>query len=114
MPTPMPLLSPARLKEFYDLDPLTDYTTTVFVLKATVLVEESAYYTNIYLTDGSTKIRLYCSSAKQYGWLKEFSGQEITVEIAACNWNDKNYYTGCVLAVVTDTGKILNTLNFAK
>ena len=107
-------VSGKTVKEFYDLDPLTDYTTTVFVLKATVLVEESAYYTNIYLTDGSTKIRLYCSSAKQYGWLKEFSGQEITVEIAACNWNDKNYYTGCVLAVVTDTGKILNTLNFAK
>ena len=107
-------VSGKTVKEFYDLDPLTDYTTTVFVLKATVLVEESAYYTNIYLTDGSTKIRLYCSSAKQYGWLKEFSGQEMTVEIAACNWNDKNYYTGCVLAVVTDTGKILNTLNFAK
>lgn len=102
------------VEEFYNLDPLTDYTTTVFVLKATVLVEESAYYTNIYLTDGSTKIRLYCSSANQYSWLKAYAGQEITVEIAACNWNDKNYYTGCVLAVVTDTGKILNTLNFAK
>lgn len=107
-------VSGKTVKEFYDLDPLTDYTTTVFVLKATVLVEESAYYTNIYLTDGSTKIRLYCTNANQYSWLKAYAGQEITVEIAACNWNDKNYYTGCVLAVVTDTGKILNTLNFAK
>ena len=107
-------VSGKTVKEFYDLDPLTDYTTTVFVLKATVLVEESAYYTNIYLTDGTTKIRLYCTNANQYSWLKAYAGQEITVEIAACNWNDKNYYTGCVLAVVTDTGKILNTLNFAK
>ena len=100
--------------EFYNLDPLTDYTTSVFVLKATVQVEESAYYTNIYLTDGSTKIRLYCSSANQYSWLKAYAGQEVTVEIAACNWNDKSYYTGCVLAVVTDSGKVLNTLNFGK
>ena len=106
-------VSGKTVKEFYDLDPLTDYTTTVFVLKATVLVEESAYYTNIYLTDGSTKIRLYCTNANQYSWLKAYAGQEITVEIAACNWNDKNYYTGCVLAVINADGtKTLNTLNF--
>ena len=37
----------------------------------------------------------------------------ITIEVAACNWNDKNYYTGCVLAVITEDGKILNELNFS-
>ena len=103
------------LKEVYDLDPTVDYTTTVFVLKATVFVEESAYYTNIYLTDANgTKLRLYCSSANQYNWLKAFAGQEVTVEVAACNWNDKNYYTGCVLSVVTEDGKVFNELNFSK
>ena len=103
------------LQEIYDLDPVVDYSTTVFTTTATVLVEESAYYTNIYLANANgTKLRLYCSSANQYNWLKAFAGQEVTVEVAACNWNDKNYYTGCVLAVITEDGKVLNTLNFAK
>ena len=63
---------------------------------------------------GSTQVRLYCSSASQYNWLKAYDGQEVTVEIAACNWNSKNYYVGCVLAVVhADGTKTLNTLNFS-
>ena len=99
--------------DFYNLDATVDYSTSVFTMKASVLVEETAYYTNIYLTDGSTKVMLYCSSAKQYNWLREFAGQEITVEIAACNWNNKSYWRGCVLAVVHEDGtKTLNTLNF--
>ena len=103
------------LKEVYDLDAMVDYSTTVFVLKATVTVEEAAYYSNIYLTDANgTQLRLYCSNASQYNWLKAFAGQEVTVEVAACNWNDKSYYTGCVLAVVTEDGKICNELNFTK
>ena len=105
----------ATLKEVYDLDPLEDYSTTVFVIEAKVEVEEAQYYTNIYLSDGQgTKLRLYCSSANQYNWLKAFAGQTVTVEVAACNWNDKDYYTGCVLAVITGDGKVLNELNFTK
>ena len=99
--------------DFYNLDINTNYTTNVYTMKATVLVEESAYYTNIYLTDGTTNVRLYCSSASQYNWLKAFAGQEVTVEIAPCNWNSKNYYTGCVLSVLNADGtRTLNTLNF--
>ena len=101
------------LKEFYDLKVSTDYTTNVYTMKATVKVEGSAYYTNISLTDGTTSIRLYCSSAAQYGWLQAFAGQEVTVEIAPCNWNSKDYYTGCVLSVINaDGSKTYNTLNF--
>ncbi len=99
--------------DFYNLDIGTDYTTSVYTMTATVVVEETAYYTNILLGDGDTQVRLYCSSANQYNWLKAFAGQEVTVEIAACNWNSKNYYTGCVLSVVNaDGSKTLNTLNF--
>lgn len=101
------------LADFYALDVMTDYTTTVFILKAKVVVEETQYYTKIYLADGDTKVTLYCSSAKQYGWLKEYAGEEITVEMAACNWNDKKFYTGCVLSVVHEDGsKEINELNF--
>ena len=103
------------LADFYALDINTNYTTTVFVLKATVNVVEQAYYTSIALTDGDTKVSLYCSSANQYNWLKAYADQEVTLEVAACNWNDKNYYTGCVLAVRNADGtKTLNELNFNK
>ena len=99
--------------DFYNLDISQDFTTSVYTMKATVLVEETQYSANIYLTEGSTKVRLYCSSASQYSWLKAFDGQEVTVEIAACNWNSKSYYTGCALAVVHEDGsKTLNDLNF--
>ena len=96
------------------MDVAVDYSTTVFVLKAQVEVVETQYYSKITLTDGSVQVTLYSSSAKQYNWLKEFAGQEITVELAACNWNDKNYYAGCVLAVVNADGtKTINELNFS-
>ena len=99
--------------DFYALDASVDYSTTVYTMKAIVKVEESAYYTNIYLTDGTTKVTLYCSSASQYGFLKAYAGQEVTVEIAACNWNNKTYWRGCVLAVVHEDGtKTVNALNF--
>lgn len=102
------------LADFYALDAKVDYSTTVFVLKATVEVQETAYYTNINLVSGGTKVGLYCSSANQYSWLKAYAGKEVTLELAACNWNSKTYYRGCVLAVRTEDGKVLNTLNFNK
>lgn len=103
------------LADFYALDINTNYTTTVFVLKATVEVVENKYYTSIALTSGSTKVSLYCSSANQYNWLKAYAGQEVTVEIAPCNWNDKTFYAGCVLAVRNSDGsKVMNDLNFTK
>ena len=98
--------------EFYALDKAVDYSTTVFVLKVTVVVESTAYYTNLKLVSGDTKLTLYCSSANQYSWLTAFAGQEVTLEIAACNWNDKTFWAGCALAAYTEDGKILNTLNF--
>ena len=100
--------------EFYGLDANVDYSTTVFVLKVTIEVVENAYFTtmNVVAEDG-TKIGLYSSSAAQYNFLLDYKGQQITIEIAACNWNDKTYWRGCVLAVVHEDGtKTYNTLNF--
>lgn len=90
------------------------HSTEVYVVKATVEVVETAYYTNLKITYNGVELPLYCSGAAQYNWLKQFAGQEITMEIAPCNWNDKkDNYRGCVLAVVLEDGtKILNTLNF--
>ncbi len=101
------------VQEFYGLSIDTDYTTSVYTMTATVEVSGTAYFTNIKLTDGATSVSLYCSSATQYTWLQAYAGQEVTLEIAPCNWNSKNYYTGCVLAVVNPDGsKVYNTLNF--
>ncbi len=100
--------------EFYNLDSTVDYSTTVFVLTVSIQVVESPYYTTMTLkaSDGTT-INLYNGSASQYSFLFPFAGEEITVEIAPCNWNDKNYWRGCVLAVVHSDGtKTYNTLNF--
>lgn len=101
------------LDDFYALDANVDYSTQAFVAKGTVVVEETSYYTNIKLqTPGGKQLTLYCSSASQYNWLKAYAGQEITVEIVPCNWNGKKFWAGCVIAVVTEDGKILNELNF--
>ncbi len=101
------------VKDFYDLPLSTDYTATVFVLEGKVVSAGTAYYTS-YKFEGSdeTQIQLYCSSAAQYSWLEDYVGQNITVEIAACNWNSKSYYAACILAIRTEDGKIYNTLNF--
>ncbi len=99
------------LADFSKLDESVDNTTTVYVFKATVQLTGNNYYTNIQLTDGTNTISLYCSSANQYEFLKAYDGQEITIEIAACDWNSKGL-KGCVLAIRTADGKVLNTLNF--
>ena len=99
-------------EEFYALDKMVDYSTTVFVITGTIEVVETAYYTNLNFMANGKKITLYCSSANQYSWLKAFAGQEVTLEVAACNWNDKTFWAGCALAARTADGKILNTLNF--
>lgn len=110
------------VQDFYNLDATVDYTTSVFTVRGYVVIEENANYTNIYISNADTfdksnseniYIRLYCSSASQYNWLKAYQGQLVTVEIAPTNYNNKTYYTGCVLAVVLDDGsKVVNSLNF--
>ncbi len=98
--------------DLYALDVSKDYSTSVYVVKATVTKEGNNFYTNYKLTDGTTKLSVYCSSANQYKFLEEFADKEVTLELAPCNWNDKSYYAFCVLAVRTADGKVINTLNF--
>ena len=101
------------LADFANLDVTKDYSTTVFIVKARVEVTETPHYTSIALTDGTNKVTLYSSSAKQYSWLQAYAGQEITLELAACNWNDKTSYASCALAVINEDGsKTINELNF--
>ena len=99
--------------EFKALPVTTDYTTCVYTMTAKIKLVKQQYYSNIYVTDGTNDVQLYGSSADQYKWLHEYDGQEVTVEIAPCNWNSKAGYTGCVLALIKADGtKVYNTLNF--
>lgn len=83
------------------------------MVEAEISVVETAFYTQIKVLDGNSSITLYCSGAEQYSWLKKYAGQRVTLEIAACNWNDKGYWTGCAIAVRLEDGeKEYNTLNF--
>ena len=104
------------LADFYALNVQEDHSTDVYVMSASVKIEKSQYYTNIKLTDGDKSVTLYCSGAAQYEWLGKYDGQTVKLEISPCNWNGKNFYAGCVLAVYTGdqgTEKTVNELNFA-
>ncbi len=108
--------SSKTIDELFALDAMTDYTNNVYTLKAKVVCEVSQYYQNILLQDenGTNKLRLFSSSSKQYSWLAAYEGQVVDLELAVCNWNDKSYYTGCVISVTVDGVKTLNELNFNK
>lgn len=97
------------IADLCSLDPTVDYTTTVFVVKGTVSFPSG--WGAVSINDGDNSFGLYHSGAAQYSFLEQFNGQEITVEIATCNWNSKAV-KGCVLSVITEDGKIYNTLNF--
>ncbi len=105
-------ISGKTLAEFYALNPLEDHSTEVYIMRGKLEFVETDFYTSLKFTDGTTAIQLYCANAGQYSFLEAFRDQEITVELAACNWNSKSYYTGCILAVYTENGKIINPLNF--
>ena len=98
------------VEEFVAFDNTVDRTTEVYTMKVKVTTDN--YSTKLTNADGSVSITLYASGKAQYEWLAQFAGQEITVEIAACNWNSKGY-KGAVLAVILEDGtRIVNTLNF--
>lgn len=102
------------LKDIVELDITEQHTTEVYVVKATVEYVEADYYTTLNITHDGVTLKLYMSGAGQYSWLKAYNGQEVTLEIAPCNWNNKkDQYRGCVLAVVHEDGtKTINSLNF--
>lgn len=106
--------STKSLKDLYELDYTKDFTTTVYVVKAIVEYFDGGRYTtmNLKSLDSETTLSLYCSSAEQYSWLKEFAGKEVELEIAMCNWNGKNHYKGCVVSASCEGKTIVNDLNF--
>ena len=100
------------VEDFYNLDAKVDYSTTVFVLTGTIKFPTGNGQVSINDANGNS-VGFYASGSAQYNFLKQFENQEVTIEVAACNWNNKTYWRGCVLAVrLADGTKILNTYNF--
>jgi len=93
--------------------PITDdHTTEVYVLTGTLSFPGG--YGQPAITDAQgNKISFYSSGSGQYAFLQDYVGQEVTLEIAICNWNGKTWWTGCAIAIrLADGTKILNQLNF--
>lgn len=105
-------VSGKTITELYNTPVATKASAQVYTLTASVKITKSAYYSNIFLTDGTTDLRLYSSSANQYSDFAGLDGQEVSVELALCNWNQKNYYTGCLLSATSGENKILNKYNY--
>lgn len=107
--------SSKTIEELYDLDAKLDYSCQVFVVTGQISCVSSSYSTNYYVGTGEKKISLYSASRAQYAWLSDYIGQNLTIEIAMCNWNGKTYYRGCILSVTTESGEtVYNQLNFKK
>ena len=105
------------VQDFYNLDYTVDHSTDVYTMTATIVIDAKEFYSNYYISDGTTKITLYSNGQKgdanTYAWLEQYAGQEATFEIAPCNWNNKKFYAGCVLSITLSDGtKILNEQNF--
>ena len=89
-----------------------DHTTEIYVFTGK-LTFPSGYGQPAINDAAGNKIGFYCSGVGQYSFLQPYANQEVTLEIAICNWNGKTYWTGCVLAIrLSDGTTIVNTLNF--
>ena len=92
-----------------------DQTAQVYVVEGKVTKVDAQFYSNIYLSDpnGTDSIQFYTNNASQYtNMLGDYIDQTITMEVALCNWNSKSAYALCGIAVVTENGKIHNSINF--
>lgn len=98
--------------------PVTDnsHTAEVYVITAGLKFVSTKNYSNAYLKDGDSEMRLYCTNASsQYQWINPYvdDTKTYTMEVAVCNWNNKNYYTACLLSITDSNGnKVMNTFNF--
>ena len=106
-------ITDATIKEVYDLDAMEDHSTEVYVLTGKLNIPSSNRET-VSLTDvNGNELKFYHSSPSQYSFLSAYSGQEVTIEVAVCNWNNKTYWRGCAIAIrLADGTKIVNQLNF--
>lgn len=91
-----------------------DCTTKIYVVEVEIKLVEATYSSTIYVKDGDTELRLYTGKASQYSFLYPYNGQRVTVELALCNWNGKQYVGAVLSATDSDGQKTVNQFNFTK
>ena len=105
----------ATLEELLALDTLEHHTHEAYIVTATINFEDFTYYSIYTIKDGSSSMNLYCANGSQYSFLKPYSGQEVKMELALCNWSNKDVFPGCVISIILEDGtKVYNELNLAK
>lgn len=100
------------LTELVAFDKMEDHSTTAYLIELTIILNETPYYSNYNVTDGTTQTNVYSSSASQLEFLRQFNGQKVWVEFSLVNWNG-NRYAASILAVITEGGKVINNSNFS-
>ncbi len=104
-------------KTVADITALTDSpeeTVKVYVVTGKIEISSDAYSTKYFVSNGTNQLLLYSGSAGQYAWLADYATQELTIEVAVCDWNAKGL-KGCVLSITTADGtQIFNEYNFNK
>ncbi len=107
--------SSKTVEELKNLSITEDLTTNAYVITGKVKLILGTYSNQIKITNaaGDVELNLYCSDAtKQYEFLTPYDGQEISIDIIPCNWNEKTYYAFCVLSITVDGQTIVNNCNF--
>ncbi len=90
-----------------------DYTTDVYVIDAYIKQNKYNYSINAD-ANSESYITLYASGNSQYAFLAPYADQTVKMEVALCNWNSKSVYKACVLSIITDDGKVLNTAHISQ
>lgn len=101
------------LTELSQIPVSEDATSNVYVLDVKITKVSAQFYTNYYVESDGVKITLY-NNGDLYSWITPYVDQTVTVEFALCNWNAKNPYKGAVLAVRSESGKVVNTVGYDK
>lgn len=84
-------------------------TDKVYVVKASIKKTPGPRSSTVKIYVGETSIMCYTNSGNEYDWAQAYFDQEVTLEIALCNWNKKDFYKCNILSLTDSTGnKIVN------
>ncbi len=97
----------STMEELVSLPTDDQSTAKVYVVKATLNMPVGTWGTYS-LQSGEFSMQTYQSSSKQYEWLNPYADQELTYEVAICNWNGKANKL-CIISVTDANGnKVVN------
>ena len=101
--------STKTIADLSDIPTTENATDKVYVVKASIQKTPGQRSSTVRIYVGETSIMCYTNSGKEYDWAQDYFDQEVTLEIALCNWNKKSFYKCNILSLTDSTGnKIVN------